>query len=218
MGKLDWKLISSVSLDDIIQKSNISDLQSLLDPITFCEIGSIDIKSNTVESIAKLTHIMQLITEYLLHCQEIQYKTMRDLNTKLTKFKSQCDKYRKENISLREDVKIYQRQLTLLRQSIGKTTNDNRDNKDKQQVEFQYIAPKVVIPLDYNNNSNKMDKNVGLDPNVVESILNHERETRSLMTSILDEQREMFLKQMSVLTGRYIIYTYFFNIYYIKIL
>lgn len=204
VGKLDWKLISSVSLEAIIQETNISELQSILDPITFCDISPNDIKNNTVESISKLTSLMQLIAEYLLHCQEIQYRTMRDLNSKQSKLKTQFDKYKKENISLREDVKIYQRQLALLRQSISKTgggtINNNKINP--YETEVHYVSPKIVIPAESTVESyrNKLDNKVGLDSNIVESILNHERETRSLMTSILDEQREMFLKQMSLLT------------------
>lgn len=67
VGKLDWKLISSINLEDIILNMKISELQGVLDEVTFCDFSAVDVKGNTVDSISKLVQLMQLICEYLLH-------------------------------------------------------------------------------------------------------------------------------------------------------
>ena len=134
---------------------------------------------------------MQLLLEYLLHCQESQYKLIKDSNHKLAKLKLQSDKLRRDNAAMKEDIKIYRRQLNLLKHSLSKSQGSAIENDFSSKQ-----LPKVVItPHLYNNKSNAQSKD-----ELVESILHHEKETRAVMASILDEQREMFLKQMSLLS------------------
>ena len=143
---------------------------------------------NNINTVAKLIQFMQLLLEYLLNCQEAQFKAIKDNNNKLSKSKSQIEKLKRDNASMKEDIKIYQRQLNLLKHSLTKSHGPTSD----KEVPYKQ-APKVVLMPQANNL-------VQTKEDIVDSILIHEKETRAVMSSILDEQREMFLKQMSLLT------------------
>lgn len=127
VGRMDWKMVSSMDVDDIIEHGDISELQSALDSITFCEFKSSDVRNNSIDSVAKLVQVMQLIIEYLLHCQENQYKLVEALHKKNSKVKSSLKNSINENNTLKEDVKIYQRQLTIMRHSLTKAQDMLRD-------------------------------------------------------------------------------------------
>jgi hypothetical protein len=187
-GKLDWKLVTAISLDDLFKNMKIRHLQSILDPVTFCEFCVDDVKGNSVESITLLVKLMQLISEYLLHCQESQFTLINELNAKHKILKSNFEKLKKENIVLKEDTKIYQRQLTMLRQSLSKLQDLNFDYNGQQRVQ-----PKIVVPYDEKNVKTKESNEL------ITSLLQHERETRNFMTTIIDEQRKSFLQEISYL-------------------
>ena len=59
-GRLDWKVISSIDIDEIVINLKINELQSVLDSITFSEVSTTDIKHNTVDHVVRLIQIMQL--------------------------------------------------------------------------------------------------------------------------------------------------------------
>ena len=190
IGKLDWKSVSAVNTEDIVLNLKISELQSILDEVTFCEFSAIDVKTNTVDSITKLVHLMQLISEYLLHCQEAQFKIIKELNAKGSKLKSNYEKLKLENVSLKEDCKIYQRQLAMLRKTLSKGLGGEEDTEgnNKRILAEEWKLAQLAIER---QNAN------ALAPEIVESILQHERESRVYMLSLLDEQRKTFANEMS---------------------
>lgn len=180
VGKLNWKLVSSIELEDVIMGLKVFELQSVLDSITFCEFDSREIKNNSVESIRKLVQIQQLITEYLLYCQESNYISTEKLKEKFEKCKTSYKKLKKENISLIEDTKIYQRQLATLRQALYKNQNllEGRGGNEEK------IPPR---PYDlYGRDRTREDDKI------------RDRETNELIARLLAEQRQSFAEQLNM--------------------
>ena len=74
-GKLNWRVVSSIDLNDIIDNTNtytanstdsISELQLALDNVTFCEFNNDDVRNNSIENVAKLVKLMQLMIGNIL--------------------------------------------------------------------------------------------------------------------------------------------------------
>lgn len=189
-GHVDWKAITSVRSEEILKKSDTKQLQNVLDSATFCEFRPEDVRNNSIESVAQLVNILQYISEYLLHCQEAQFKVIRDMQLKSDKNKESIDKLKKENLALKEDRKIYQRQLAMLRKSLGPDYFLNHQTGSSRDVR----APVVTHLL--NQPESKQPEHRNMDVEVIESILKHEGETRSFMTSMLNEQRTVFMEQI----------------------
>lgn len=186
---MDWKAITSVRSEEILKKSDTKQLQNVLDSATFCEFRPEDVRNNSIESVAQLVNILQFISEYLLHCQEAQFKVIRDMQLKSDKSKESIDKLKKENLALKEDRKIYQRQLAMLRKSLGPDYFLNNQASSSRDVR----APVVTHLL---NPEPKQPEHRNMDVEVIESILKHEGETRSFMTTMLNEQRAVFMEQI----------------------
>ena len=126
-GNVNWRLISYVDIDDIVEDGNVLELQTILDAITFCDFKKIDVRNNSIESVTKLVNLYQLTCEYLLYSQENQYKIVQTLHHRNSKLKLALQDFNKENKSLKEDSKIYQRQLAILRQSLSKAQDMIRE-------------------------------------------------------------------------------------------
>jgi hypothetical protein len=179
-GHLNWKLISSVDIFRIVDDLRIDELQSVLDPVAFCEFSVSDVKRNTVDATTKLVHLMQLMIEYLLYCQESQLQLVKEMdgqNRILRKSMKACSR---DNLAFREDIKIYKRQLALLKQAL----HQGADYGD--QISYRVlnppISPEQIKPI--------------LEPicAMIESVQRHEKETRDFMKSTLDEQRTAMQK------------------------
>lgn len=192
VGKLDWKAVSSVNTNHVVLTSNIRELQQVVDAVTFCHFGEDDIKNCTVENIGKVISIQQLITEYLLHCQEAQFKAMRDSQKKQDKLKKLNDRLKKENVSLTEDRRIYQRQLAMLRKTLPAIPGMplNMDNYDSPN-----IPPRVFSLLDADDVKESKKTGAG----IVDTLLKRELETRDFMATLLDDQRKTFADQIQLI-------------------
>lgn len=181
VGKLNWKILSSIDIDHIIQEANIAELQSLIDIVTFSDFTPADVKNNTIEAISKLVNIMQLIVEYLLYCQESYNKLVHDLHEKNNSLRKKNQSLKKEVSSLNEDNKIYQRQLVLLRKSL---------------IKAQQMIGGTSVPMP--------PRIVGESKSefkpIIDSFLIHERETRVFLRTLLDEQRSTFFSEMQRFT------------------
>jgi chemotaxis protein histidine kinase CheA len=192
-GNIDWRAVTSVKVEDVILKGNPGPLQQVLDAVTFAEFRPDDVKNNSIESVYKLVNILQLIVEYLLHCQEAQFKVMRGMEGKIAVGKDQMSKMKKEVLSLKEDRKIYQRQLAMLRKSLGP------DYFVGNQLPQGLPPPKVSSLL---NPVVMESKQAGsaLDAEVVKSVFKHEEDTRTFMATLLNDQRSAFVEQISMVT------------------
>jgi len=97
----------------------------------------------------------------------------------------------KDNISLKEDVKIYQRQLAMLRQSIIKYQTIIKNS----EISGANSCPRVVLDLKSINQQDNKSEQAPLQP-IVESMLQHEKETRIFMKEMLEDQRSIFLDEL----------------------
>ncbi|CBN80168.1 C2H2 zinc finger protein [Ectocarpus siliculosus] len=72
-GKLDWKKLARIDVDEVVREVDIAVLQDLLDEVAFCEVSAEDIPPTGVDDLSvKLIRLSQLTIEYLLHVQECQ--------------------------------------------------------------------------------------------------------------------------------------------------
>jgi hypothetical protein len=168
VGHLNWKLISSTDLFRIVDNVEIDELQGILDPVTFCEFTVTDVKRNTVESVTKLVHIMQFLIEYLLYSQEAQMRLVQELRGRNSMMKKAIKSSSRENASLLEDIKIYKRQLAMLKQSITQIPT--------------YDTP-LIIRRDNEKDDKAPDLSRILEPlcHVIEVVQLHEKETRDFI-------------------------------------
>ena len=191
VGSFDWKLISGVNIKNVVEDIRLDELQSILDCVTFSEFNDEDVKSNTVQSTTKLVHLMQLMLEYLLFCQESQFQLAKDLHHKNSTLKQKIQNISKDNISLKEDIKIYQRQLTMLRQSIIKYQTIIKNS----ELSTQNHNPRIVLDLQSLPPQDNKNEQIPIQP-IVESMLKHEKETRMFMKEMLEDQRSIFLDEL----------------------
>ena len=179
-GHLNWNLISSVDIFRIVDELRIDELQSVLDPVAFCEFSVSDVKRNTVDATTKLVHLMQLMIEYLLYCQESQLQLVKDLDGQNRMLRKDLKACTRDNLSYREDIKIYKRQLALLKQAL----NNGGDYGD--QISYRVVNP----PLNAEHLKPILEPICAM----IESVQRHEKETRDYVKSTLDSQRDEFRK------------------------
>lgn len=186
-GHLNWKLISAVDIFRIVDELRIDELQSVLDPVAFCEFSVSDVKRNTVDATTKLVHLMQLMIEYLLYCQESQLQLVKDLDTQNRTLRKDLKACTRENMAFREDIKIYKRQLALLKQAL------NKGEEYGDNISYRLINP----PL-----SREHLKPI-LDPicAMVECIQRHEKETRDYMRTNLNGNTKENITPVSNIMG-----------------
>jgi hypothetical protein len=187
-GKLNWKMVSAVNVDNVIENSDTVELQSVIDIITFSEFMPADVKANTVESTSKLVNIMQLVIEYLLYCQESQYRLVQIQQEKNATLKQKLSVYKRELAVVEEDNKIYQRQLSLLRKSLTKSQNYIGQPSNPKVIFGGDGIPKGV------DNSNETTKPYNA---LIDTIMQHEKDNREFLKSLLDDQRSTFFSEMS---------------------
>jgi hypothetical protein len=72
---------------------------------------------------------MQLMIEYLLYCQEAQFGVIQELTHRNDGLDGGTTELQKKVVSLMEDVKIYKRQLSVLRRSLEQAHEALRDPK-----------------------------------------------------------------------------------------
>lgn len=189
VGDVNWRAVSSVDVERIVDDNKIEELQSIIDDVTFCDVKSSDIKGNTIHSTKKFIHLMQLMLEYLLYCQESQLQLVRDLHKKNHHMKNQNKIITQKNESAKEDIRIYRRQIAMMKESIK-----NLNIKDKT-IEH---PPRLFDPLNRENKSPNVADNV--NP-IIDSMLQHERETRNFVKDIITEQRHSFLSEFEKISN-----------------
>jgi len=217
VGRIDWHALTSIRLKDVITNTNIKTLQNNLDNLIFSLIDIDDIRDNSIQSLSKLINMLQLISEYLLYCQEQQFKVIRSLETKSSKDIIYHENVIKENISLKEDKKIYQRQLGILRKLLGPSVLlSNEELLEDNHRTHNYTRPNIKGHITKRNNNkhlhqhdadyNSNDANDGADGHnnnnnvIIETIFKHEDENRVFLASLINDQRQIFLEQMKIMS------------------
>ena len=120
-GRINLQAISTCSLGQIIQEGKVEILQRLLDEVTFSEFTGDDVSAHSVESIAKLVNVMQLIIEYLLQTQEAQMKVMKSRNEQIKSLKKEKIALERTQLAAKEEAKAAHRQLKILKDALIKT-------------------------------------------------------------------------------------------------
>ena len=177
-NKLNWLQISSLNVDQIISTSNISDLQSIIDEITFSNFDQNDVKFIDIDNLSKLVRLMQLAIEYLLHCQESQCKYIHNIQQKYNKSKKINNDLIKNNITNKDLITTYKKQVNHLKAVID--------------------GDESYKPLDTNNHN---DQNYDQTPTLplISTILNSEKETRQNILTTIENQKTMFINEINKL-------------------
>lgn len=187
VGKLNWKKISGINLEAVVDELDLDELQVVLDNVTFSEVRPTDIRSSSVESTTKLICVMQLMLEHLLYCQESQYQLIKQLYQKIGSQSKEISELNKKNAAYKESIKIYQRQIAMLQKNQTQPTNDHI---------------KAIPPAPKTQPATALPPAVDYVQPVLESVLNHERKTREYLRDILHEQRDQYLQELQRISPR----------------
>jgi hypothetical protein len=210
VGKVNWNSLTTCSVRSIIEKNNVRQLQKLLDNVTFSEFSSDDVKSQSVDSVAKLVNMMQLIIEYQLQCQDTQMNVLKAKIAEMKAVKKEKSALERERTSLLEDRRVYQRQLKLLRQSLTKAQEMIKYPENIQSMILGAQARVVYDPLSISPSREKETMRVQsehlslmqspksvmaeLHP-LVDSVVRGQQESNDTLRVVMDEQRKA-LKEM----------------------
>ena len=176
VGKINWNIVSAVSIQDVVENLQVNELQAVLDAITFCEFGPSDVRSCPIETVAQLVHIFQFTIEFLLHSQEAQNVLIDKMHKRSIGIKDSNRQLSVQVMSLKEDTKIYQRQLSVLRQSMN--------IREPQH-------PKVSELRNPKRESSEIQP-------IVASVLQSEKESRAHLRDLLEDQRIAFMKELEL--------------------
>lgn len=176
VGKINWNVVSSVCIQDVVEHLKVNELQTVLDAITFCEFRPSDVKNCPIETVVQLVHIFQFTIEFLLHSQESQNVLIDRMHRKNTTLKDSNRQLSAQVASYKEDTKIYQRQLSILRQSMNL-----REPQHPRIVDLK---------------SGRKDAS-DIQP-IVASVLQSEKESREHLRVLLEDQRIAFMKELEL--------------------
>lgn len=173
VSKINWRLISSIDLDSIISQTKIESLQNIIDEVTFTDIDREDIQCVDNENIIKLTTLLQLLIEYLLHCQESQFKIVQTLSQKNKMLRSKEQESRQLYLQTKEISDSYRKQVEFMKSTL--------------------VAPdrEAIWDRQYSQTNNANDS-----IQLINSILSSEKETRQAMISSVESQKAAFLQEM----------------------
>ena len=181
-GRVNWKRLTSLDYDGLLHDRDgetVGELNACIDNLTFSLFTARDVESNSCEAVVLFARVMQLIVEYLLCSQEKQAKSLVETVTRNKQMKRRNHVLVRELESLREETKVYRKQLAMLK--------SHGFDPSAAAKRFQYVmgAP-----------SEKSDS-----PLLV-SLLHHEEATRTFVRGLLEEQRAAFSKETASLAQR----------------
>jgi hypothetical protein len=201
IGALNWKDITAIDLELVIDQHQIEELQSIIDDVIFSDIQVKDIRGASVIDLKKLINIMQLMLEYMLYCQESQLTLIQELYKKNKQQKKINKELNETNETIKEDIRIYKRQISSLKSSIEKYKQMVLKNDG-----YVAVAPRIFNPLAPEEQKEKGEKQEMTPTNqlslLIESMLRHERQTRDYVKDILDEQRASLGREFDRMASR----------------
>lgn len=114
-GRLDWRKVAKVNVEEVIREVDLSVLQQLLDEVTFSQVTTDDLPPGGEELTVKLVRLSQLMIEYLLHVQTCQeqgshklVKQLSSAHSAVASLKSDLDLSTKDCRALRRETLQYQ--------------------------------------------------------------------------------------------------------------
>lgn len=135
-GQIDWSALKKLDLEDVVENCRLGDLQGIIDNVTFSEVSAHTLVNKDLSLHSTLINAMQLILEYLLHSQEMQSSVITKMHSKLAPIKKKKDKLETENIYLKEEVKLYKSQLSVLRKRISlMSKQSSKENEGNNSLE-----------------------------------------------------------------------------------
>eukprot|EP00761_Pharyngomonas_kirbyi_P009446 gb/GECH01009462.1/.p1 GENE.gb/GECH01009462.1/~~gb/GECH01009462.1/.p1 ORF type:complete len:496 (+),score=156.27 gb/GECH01009462.1/:1-1488(+) len=116
--QLNWRVLRSINVSEIIDDLDLDALEMVLHNITFSDIGLEDMRYFTEGQFIKVFRLAQLIIEYLLYVQgclarkqEATEGDIRDLISELEKCRGIASKYHSDNSRLKKDTKRMKKHL-----------------------------------------------------------------------------------------------------------
>jgi hypothetical protein len=191
VGPVNWKAISSVDIEAVIDENKIEELQSIVDDVAFCEIKTADVKGTGIQDLKRLIHLMQLMIEYLLYCQEAQLQLVHEMHARNGALKAKNKELLAKVESSKEDIRIYRRQISVLKKSIDKYKAMVSKNEG-----FVELPPRAFNALHSENPQPAPNNTAETVAPIVESMLRHERQTREFVREMIDEQRSTLLREL----------------------
>lgn len=195
-GKLNWAKLEKIDVEDVIRETRIGDLQSVLDNLVFSDVNKSDLRSQGQQNVSCMVRMMQLMLEYLLHGQEYQAGLVTKMHAKYRPMKKRVEKLETDNAFMREDIKVYKRQLHGLRarlQAEGKPT-DLPSDYGLQVVEVPAPAPAPApVPVPVPSEEEKKEEAVSLSHKDIE--------LRLLISRLFEQQRELIEDKVIGHTG-----------------
>lgn len=195
-GKLNWAKLEKIDVEDVIRETRIGDLQSVLDNLVFSDVNKSDLRSQGQQNVSCMVRMMQLMLEYLLHGQEYQAGLVTKMHAKYRPMKKRVEKLETDNAFMKEDIKVYKRQLHGLRarlQAEGKPT-DLPSDYGLQVVEVPAPAPAPApVPVPVPSEEEKKEEAVSLSHKDIE--------LRLLISRLFEQQRELIEDKVIGHTG-----------------
>lgn len=204
-GPLNWKDVSSVDIEELIQKVNLGELQGLLDSLAFCQLTASEISRQPPENVTKACQLMQYIIEYMLHCQETQSETILETESKNEILINKYNRLKQRYATVYEDLKGAKRQIHELMESarsVGMTLYNPNIVPNNNQMRV-LIEPQ---PKKTNNKRNKENEHqivpcADHTKILMETLQNRERESLHQLKEIMLQQQQCFLQEIASISG-----------------
>ncbi|KAI8912098.1 hypothetical protein DFJ77DRAFT_512157 [Powellomyces hirtus] len=115
--RLNWRLLASMNVDQIMKEVDIKALQDIMENLTFCDLEGEDLRYPD-QNIVKLLQLAQLTIEYLLHSQQYLLDHRRALTTQAENLGSTLAQLRGEHAKQNAEVAALKKETRILRKSM----------------------------------------------------------------------------------------------------
>lgn len=200
VGKLNWKVISSIDMDDLVDKVSVGELQTVLDSLTFCQFTEKETNNQSSKLVTKACQLMQYTIEYLLHCQEMQAQRLDDASAANEELQMKHMKLKMAHIANKEAMRGYRAQLAEFKESARNLGLDGKlfpstPTTNKMRVVMEPQRPDSSTAVVEKSNSSGGITAESLQ-RIVESIQQRETESVEQLAAVLRQQRDHFFREM----------------------
>jgi hypothetical protein len=95
---IDWRLLSSIDINQITTDNNIEILQSCIDNITFCDITESGQPQDS--GLVKMFQLAQLIIEFLVYSQKFLMTEKNEISGKVAGLSEELEEMKKDNVKI----------------------------------------------------------------------------------------------------------------------
>jgi hypothetical protein len=197
VGRLNWKVINSIDTDNLVEKVSISELQAVLDSVTFCKFTENEINRQSSELVTKVCHLMQYTIEYLLHCQEMQAQQLDDAAAANEELQLRHLKLKMAHVANKEALKGYRSQLKEFKESARNLGLEGKlfpsaSTTNKMRVVME--PKKDLEPA--GSSGNKESVAAETMRQLIESIQQREADSVEQLATVLRQQRDHFFREI----------------------